>query len=46
MDANAVATDFPLQPGIYTPIDAGKDQVLDFWNTTGGAITVYVLEIE
>ena len=44
-NANSVATDFPLQPGVYMPIDCQEDDTLDFWNTTGGAITVYVMEI-
>ena len=46
INATAVATDFPIAPQKYFVVDAEKDDDLSFYNTSGGSITVYVMEIE
>ena len=45
LNAAAVATDFPLLPNVHIVFDAKKGETLNFYNTTGGSITVYCLEI-
>lgn len=45
-DAAAAATSIPVIPARYFVVDAEKDDTLNFWNTTAGAITVYLMEIE
>lgn len=45
-NATASATDFPLMPNTHFRVDAAKDGVLHFYNTSGGSITVYLMEIE
>lgn len=42
----ATATNIPVIPQRYFVVDAEKDDTLNFFNTTGGAITVYVMEID
>lgn len=41
----ATATSLPVIPARYLVIDAKKDDTVQFWNTTGGVITVNILEI-
>lgn len=45
-NATATATDFPLIPNQYVVIDAAKDSIISFYNTTGGSLTVYCAELE
>lgn len=45
-DAVADATKIPVIPQRYFVVDAEKDDTLNFFNTSGGAITVYVMEID
>lgn len=42
----AAATDFPLTPGEYLTVDAEKGDSLSFWNTTGGGVDVFTVELE
>ncbi len=46
INAAATATDFPLEPASYTVVDVEKDDTVNFFNTSAGAITVYVLELD
>lgn len=45
LGATATASSFPIVPGVYFVVEAVKDEVLHFFNTTGGAITVNIMEI-
>lgn len=46
-DLNATATlsSFPILPSVYFVVEAGTDDVAHFFNTSGGSITVYIMEI-
>lgn len=44
--ATATATSFPLLPQKYFVVDAEKADQISFYNTTGSAIVVYVMEID
>ena len=44
-NAAAAATDIPLIPALYVIVDATKDDTVQFFNTTAGAITVHLLEL-
>lgn len=45
VNAAAEATDFPLMPDFHHTFDLSEDETLNFYNTTGGDISVYILEI-
>lgn len=45
-NATATSTDMPVIPARYFVVDSEKDDVLHFYNTSGGAITVYLMEVE
>jgi len=45
-NAAATVTSFALAPAVYTIIDADVGDTLQFFNTSGGVITVTLLEIE
>jgi len=45
LNAPATATDMPLASGVYFVLDAVKDETVQVFNTTGGAITVNIVEI-
>lgn len=45
LNATAQADDFPLIPAVYFVVEVEEDDVLHFYNTTGGSVTVYILEI-
>ena len=41
----ATATDFPLLPASHIVFEAVDGDTLNFWNTSGGQISVYCLEL-
>lgn len=43
--ADADSNDMPLPSAVYMILDARKGEEIGFYNTTGGAITVYVVEL-
>jgi len=45
LNAAATATDMPLASGVYFVLDAVKDDTVQVFNTTGGALTVNIAEI-
>jgi len=45
-NATASSADMPIIPQRYFVVDAEKDDVLHFFNTSAGAITVYLMEID
>lgn len=45
MDGSAVATDMPLKSGVYFVVEAYMDDVISVYNDSGGAQTVYVMEV-
>ena len=45
LNAAATATDMPLATGVYFVLDAVKDDTVQVFNTTGGALTVNIAEI-
>ena len=44
-NAAATATDFPLLPDSHIVFEAVDGDTLNFWNTSGGTITVYCIEL-
>ena len=44
-NAAATATDMPVASGVYFVLEAVKDDTVQVFNTSGGAITVNVVEI-
>jgi hypothetical protein len=44
--ATATATSFPVLPQRYLTIDAKKDDVISFFNTSGGTVVISLMEIE
>lgn len=44
--AAAASTNIPVPSARFMVVDAEKDQTLQFFNTTAGAITVYFMEID
>lgn len=45
LNAAADATDMPLASGVYFVLEAVKDETIQVFNTTGGALTVNIAEI-
>lgn len=45
-NAAATASHLPVLPQHYFIVDAKKADTVNFWNTTGGAITVNIVEID
>ena len=43
--AAATATDMPIASGVYFVLDAVKDETVQVFNTTGGALTINIAEI-
>jgi len=46
VEAVATVTGFPLIAGAYFVVEADKDDVLHFFNTTASTITVHIMEIK
>lgn len=44
--AAVASTNIPVPSARFMVVDAEKDQTLQFFNTTAGAITVYFMEID
>lgn len=45
-NAAASANTMPLKPADYVTVDAVKGDTVQFYNTTGGAINVYICEVD
>lgn len=45
VNETADANDFPVASGVYFVVEAKTGETVSVYNTTGGAITVYRLEI-
>jgi len=45
INTTAAATDFPLMPSHHHVFDVSKDETINIYNTTGGAIDVFILEL-
>lgn len=41
----AVATDMPVASGVYFVMEAYEDDVISLYNGSGGALTIYVMEL-
>ena len=45
LNATATAADLPVASGVYFVLDAVKDDTVEVFNTSAGAITVNIVEI-